>query len=84
MPIMIDIESDGLYLKGISQGISQGIRQGITQGISQGINQGINLGLQKVAIEGYRKGLSTGMLSSITGLSELEIKDILKENNLEK
>lgn len=36
MPIMIDIESDGLYLKGISQGISQGI------------NQGINLGLKKV------------------------------------
>jgi len=68
MPIMIDIESDGLYLKGISQGI----------------NQGINLGLQKVAIEGFKKGLSIGMLSSITGLSELEIKAILKENNSEK
>ena len=72
MPIMIDIESDGLYLKGISQGISQGI------------NQGINLGLKKVAIEGFKKGLSIGMLSSITGLSELEIKAILKENNSEK
>ena len=68
MPIMIDIESDGLYLKGISQGI----------------NQGINLGLKKVAIEGFKKGLSIGMLSSITGLSELEIKAILKENNSEK
>ena len=76
MPIMIDIESDGLYLKGISQVISQGI--------SQGINQGINLGLQKVAIEGFKKGLSISMLSSITGLSELEIKAILKENNSEK
>ena len=72
MPIMIDIESDGLYLKGISQGISQGI------------NQGINLGLKKVAIEGFKKGLSIGMLSSITELSELEIKAILKENNSEK
>ena len=68
MPIMIDIESDGLYLKGISQGI----------------NQGINLGLKKVAIEGFKKGLSIGMLSSITGLSELEIKAILKENISEK
>ena len=68
MPIMIDIESDGLYLKGISQGI----------------NQGINLGLKKVAIEGFKKGLSIGTLSSITGLSELEIRAILKENISEK
>ncbi|MBK7223970.1 MAG: hypothetical protein IPH96_00535 [Saprospiraceae bacterium] len=35
-------------------------------------------------IERLQKGLSIGMLSSITGLSELEIRAILKENNSEK
>ena len=37
MTIHYDIETDGLFLKGIEEGIEKGIEKGIEQGIEQGI-----------------------------------------------
>ena len=66
MPIMIDIESDGLYLKGISQGLSQGISQAKVE----------------IVIKGFKNGISIELLSKISGLSTEEISTLLKTNNL--
>ena len=70
MPIMIDIESDGLYLKGISQGLSQGLSQGISQAKVE------------IVIKGFKNGISIDLLSKISGLSTEEISTLLKTNNL--
>ena len=46
MTIHYDIETDGLFLKGIEEGIEKGIEKGIEQGIEQGIEKGIEQGIE--------------------------------------
>lgn len=43
MKIHYDIETDGLYLKGIEKGIEMGIQKGIQKVIDEGIKKGIEL-----------------------------------------
>jgi len=72
MPITYDIQQDGLYKEGIKKGLEQGIEKGIEQGIEKGIEQG----LVKVVIRCLQQGKSVMEISSITGLSEEQIKKI--------
>lgn len=46
MKIHYDIETDGLYLKGIEKGIEMGIQKGIQKVIDEGIKKGIELAKQ--------------------------------------
>ena len=62
MPIMIDIESDGLYLKGISQGLSQAKIEMVIKGFQSGIS--IDL-LSKIS------GLSTEEISTLLKTNNL-------------
>ena len=62
MPIMIDIESDGLYLKGISQGLSQAKVEIVIKGFKNGIS--IDL-LSKIS------GLSTEEISKLLKTNNL-------------
>ncbi len=62
MPIMIDIESDGLYLKGVSQGLSQANVEIVIKGFKNGIS--IEL-LSKIS------GLSTEKISTLLKTNNL-------------
>jgi predicted transposase YdaD len=47
MPIVYDIQTDYLFLKGIEKGIERGIERGIEKGIEQGIEKGVEKGIEK-------------------------------------
>jgi hypothetical protein len=53
MTIHYDIETDGLFLKGIEEGLEKGIQEGIEKGIEEGIQKGLEKGLE----EGIEKGI---------------------------
>ena len=60
----------------------RGYKEGVEAGISQGIQQGISQGAQQKAIETAKNMLTFGdsieKISQVTGLSEEEIKSLIK------
>ena len=60
----------------------RGYKEGVEAGISQGIQQGISQGSQQKAIETAKNMLTFGdsieKISQVTGLSEEEIKSLIK------
>ena len=67
MPVLIDIEKDTLYKKGILKGIEKGIEKG-------------EIKKQKdVVLRGHMRGISISILSNITGLSEIQVKGIINQ-----
>ena len=64
------------------RGKKEGYSAGLSDGISQGIQQGISQGAQQKAIETAKNMLTFGdsieKISQVTGLSEEEIKSLIK------
>ncbi|MCK5356354.1 MAG: Rpn family recombination-promoting nuclease/putative transposase [Methyloprofundus sp.] len=56
----------------------QGLEAGIEQGIEQGLKQGIETAMKKVVINSHRSGMSIQSIADITGLSEIDIKSIIR------
>ena len=56
----------------------QGLEAGIEQGIEQGLKQGIETAMKKVVINYHRSGMSIQSIADITGLSEIDIKSIIR------
>jgi predicted transposase/invertase (TIGR01784 family) len=68
--------------EGFEIGEKKGIEKGIEIGEKKGIEKGVEKQQTKTVIEGFKNGLSIEILMKITGLSETEINEILKANNL--
>lgn len=60
-------------------GLKQGIEQGIEQGMRQGLEQGEWQAKTKVVLNAHQMGLSTPMISNLTGFDENEILSILQK-----
>lgn len=71
MPIMYDIETDGLYLKGLAIGEKKGIEQGIEQGEAKR--------LKNIVLNGLKKNWSYEDIAEITELSVEAIRKIDEE-----
>ncbi|MDR2523109.1 MAG: PD-(D/E)XK nuclease family transposase, partial [Synergistaceae bacterium] len=58
------------------RGMKKGMEQGMAQGMEQGIGQGIELGTKKVARSMLADGISSDLVSKLTGLSIEEVKSL--------
>jgi predicted transposase/invertase (TIGR01784 family) len=67
--------------KGVEKGMKKGIKEGMKEGIKEGLKEGLKEGEKNTHIKVVKKsaglGLSVAEISTITGLSEEEIRDIL-------
>ncbi len=57
MPITYDIETDGLYLKGIEKGRERGLEEGRERGLEEGRERGLEEGRERGLEEGRERGL---------------------------
>ena len=69
---IIEEEKETSHAKGKEEGLEQGIEQGIKKGIMQKERE--------MVINFYNSGVSLDIISSASGLSKDEIKEIIKEN----
>ena len=65
-----------LNKKGIQQGLKQGLEQGKQEGLEQGKQEGLQQGKYEIVVKMLANGLNTKTISSYTGLSEKDIKNI--------
>lgn len=68
--------------EGFEIGEKKGIEKGIEIGEKKGIEKGVEKQQIKTVIKGFKKGSSIEFLMEITDLSEVEINEILKANDL--
>ena len=66
------------YSEGIEKGIEKGIIEGQKQGIEEGKIEGQKKATQQMVINLMKNGVSIETIQQVTGLSENEIKHILK------
>lgn len=83
-----DLESEVSGMCNLSEGIlERGIEQGIEQGIERGIEQGLKEGATKekerTVINAYKMNLDIETIKGLSGLSEEEIRQILKAKGYE-
>jgi predicted transposase/invertase (TIGR01784 family) len=74
--------SDSVYETAYTEGILEGIEKGIEQGIEQGIEKGIEKGKLVAIVNGFKKGLEVSLIAEILSISEDEVLDTLKKNDL--
>ena len=69
---------------GMSEGISAGMEQGLQRGLQRGLESGLKKGREEGLLEGQHriakamkaKGMSSQMITELTGISEDEIADL--------
>ena len=77
--------AEQLYRKGVKEGKEQGVQEGLEKGMQQGMQQGLEIGMQQgiekaqfeIIVKLFENGASIDFISSITGLPESKIKEIL-------
>ena len=79
MKIHYDIETDGLYLKGIEKGIEIGIQKGIQKVIDEGIKRGIELEKQAFMYKLWSlQELSLEKIAFLVGVSPERLLEMLR------
>ena len=63
----------------LERGFEQGIEKGIEQGIEKGIEKGAEATKEKMIVNACKAGMSMENIKAFSGLSEEEIRSILKE-----
>ena len=61
---------------------AEGRTEGRIEGRTEGIDIGINQGVERVAINGIKKGIPDNLISQLTGLSLERIAQIREEQGL--
>jgi predicted transposase YdaD len=56
MPVQYDINTDGLYLEGLSKGMEKGIEKGIEKGLQKGLQKGVGLHSEETVLRMLRAG----------------------------
>ncbi|NMD72762.1 Rpn family recombination-promoting nuclease/putative transposase [Bacillus sp. DNRA2] len=67
----------GYHRKGKEEGIKEGIKLGVEKGKKEGIKEGSRIIVSNLR----RKGLSTTEIAELTGLTEDEIRELLKQGD---
>ena len=62
---VLEMESEKIYNRGVSQGLEQGLSQGLEQGLSQGLSQGLEQGLSQGLAQGLSQGIAQGISDTI-------------------
>jgi hypothetical protein len=78
MSIDYDVTKDLRYLQGEEVGEARGTAIGEARGEARGKDKT----RKEVVINGYKNGISIALLSNISNLSEAQVTQILKDNNL--
>ncbi len=69
-------EEDRFMKYGFTALNKKGIQQGLKQGLEQGKQEGLEQGKYEIVVKMLANGLNTKTISSYTGLSEKDIKNI--------
>ncbi len=62
---VLEMESEKIYNRGVSQGLEQGLSQGLSQGLEQGLSQGLAQGLSQGLAQGLSQGIAQGISDTI-------------------
>ena len=75
MPIVIDIERDGLYQRGMAKGIEKGIEKGMEKGIEKGMEKAKEEKLRN-ARKLKQSGVAINVIAQSLGLTAEEVKKL--------
>ena len=75
MPILYDVENDGLFLQGLEKGLKKGREEGRKEGREETRRETIN----EFALKMFRAGLSIEVISKTVELTVKEVKAIIKK-----
>jgi predicted transposase/invertase (TIGR01784 family) len=64
-------------------GMQKGMEKGLQQGLEKGLQQGIKKEKERVILNGYKMGLNLEDIAKLTNLNIEEVRNILKNNNVE-
>ncbi|MEL7123222.1 MAG: hypothetical protein AAFO07_27485 [Bacteroidota bacterium] len=80
MPIYYDVETDGLYLKGLEKGK----KEGREEGIEQGLEQGALLTMNSIVYRCLKLGRSIEEITAITGLDIEQVQTMIEKRKDEE
>ena len=63
---VLEMESEKIYNRGVSQGLEQGLSQGLSQGLEQGLSQGLAQGLSQGLSQGIAQGISDTIIEFLS------------------
>lgn len=70
------------FKQGMEEGLEKGVEKGIEKGIEKGLVKGREQQIEVTVLNGYKNGLSLQMLSTLTGLSNEQVQNILNAAEL--